>query len=293
MIFDKRTLNANTEPPTRGAFYRQSVLIGAGIFAVLAVFQPFGTYVFEHNLKYGLLAGYGLLVPLTALVLRESIALFWHNFFAREHWTFRRELLLSGLFLLLSVVLSYFYHHLMIGSSLSALGFLFFLFLALATAVLPLSLFLVWRFFEVKNQLATHEFSEKMAQNLAAGPATNEQLVVLQGENKNEKLTLLLAEILYLRAADNYVEIFLQKNGQTQRLVLRGALSNLAQQLEKTGEFRQVHRSFVVNFDHRLRLEGKSPAYYLVFENTAGTEEIPVSRSALAEVRMVLAGKPR
>lgn len=281
------------EPPTRGAFYRQSVLIGAGIFGVLAVFQPFGTYVFEHHLKYLILAGYGLLVPLTAFVLRESIALFWPVFFAPGGWTFRRELVLSGLFLLSAVVLSYFYHHSAVGGRLSVIGFLSFVFFALATASLPMAIFLVWRFFEVKNQLAAHDFSQKLAQIPETGQVAREPLVVLQGENKNEKLTLLRNEILYLRAADNYVEIFLQKNGQTQRLMLRGALSNIFQQLEKAGRFQQVHRSFVVNFDHALRLDGKSPAYFLVFENAPDTEEIPVSRSALADVRSVLALRPR
>jgi hypothetical protein len=293
VIFDNRTLNALTELPTRRSFYRQALLIGLGIFAVLAVFQPFGTYVFEHKLKYWFLAGYGLLVPLTAFVLRESIALFWHRFFDREYWTFRRELWLSGLFLLLSVVMSYFYHHLMIGSRLSFTGFLFFLSIALTTAVLPLSLFFLWRFYEVKNHLTTQALSEKLAYAARATPGTDAEYVVLQGENKNEKLTLLRSEIHYLRAADNYVEIFLQKNGQTQRLMLRGALSHIAQQLEKVGTFRQVHRSFVVNFEHPIRLEGKSPTYFLVFENATDMEEIPVSRSQASDIRAILAEKPR
>lgn len=293
MIFDKKTLDTATEPPSRLAFYRQAVFIGMGIFAVLAVFQPFGTYVFEHHLKYLILAGYGLLVPLTAFVLRESIALFWGGFFALDRWTFRRELMLSGLFLLLSVILSYFYQHLAIGGRLSAMGFVSFVFFAVATALPPMVLFLGWRFFEVKNQAAVREFSEKLAQSATVGQTSGESLLVLQGENKNEKLTLLRAEILYLRAADNYVEVFLQKKGQTQRLMLRGALGNMAQQLEKAGTFRQVHRSFLVNFDHALRLDGKSPAYFLVFENAPDAGEIPISRAALADIRAILSAKPR
>lgn len=293
MIFDTKILHTATEPPSRRAFYRQAVFIGMGIFAVLAVFQPFGTYVFEHDMKYLLLAGYGVLVPLTAFVLRESIALFWGGFFALGRWTFRRELILSGLFLLLSVILSYFYHHLAIGGRLSATGFVSFVLFAVATAFPPMVLFLGWRFFEVKNQVAVREFSEKLAQTPAAAQTLPEPFLVLQGENKNEKLTLLRTEILYFRAADNYVEVFLQKNGQTQRLMLRGALGNIAQQLEKAGAFRQVHRSFVVNFDHTLRLDGKSPAYFLVFENAPEAGEIPVSRTTLADVRAILSAKPR
>ncbi|MDX1911907.1 MAG: LytTR family DNA-binding domain-containing protein [Saprospiraceae bacterium] len=282
-------LNAAIEPPSRGALYRQAVIIGTGVFAVLAVFQPFGTYVFKHDLKYLILAGYGLLVPLTAFVLRESVALFRADYFAPGRWTFRRELIFSGVFLLVSVVLSYFYQRLAIGGKFSVAGFFSFIFYAVLTAILPLGFFLVWRFFDLKNRLVVEELSQKMAQK----PEPEAEQVVLQGENKHEKLTLLRREIRYLRAADNYVEIFLLKNGQTQRHMLRGALSHILQQLEHAGAFRQVHRSYVVNFDHALRLEGKSPAYFLVFENAPDAEEIPVSRQAVADVRALLAAKPR
>lgn len=290
MISKVNLLNAALDPPSRGALYRQAVYIGAGIFAVLAVFQPFGTYIFEHELKYLILAGYGLLVPLTAFVLRESASLFWTDFFALGRWTFRRELIFSGIFLLISVVLSYVYQRLAIGGRFSLIGFLSFVSYAVATAILPMGFFVAWRFFDLKNRLLTREFTEKMAQ-MPASPG--EELVLLQGENKHEKHTLVRAEMLFLRAADNYVEIFLLKNGQTQRLMLRGALSNIFLQLEKAGEFRQVHRSFVVNFDHTIRLEGKSPTYFLVFEQAPDAGEVPVSRSAVADIRIRLAAKPR
>jgi hypothetical protein len=293
VIFDPNILDAAIEPPTRTALYRQTMLIGAGIFGVLAVFQPFGTYVFEHELKYLILAGYGLLVPLTAFVLRESAGLFGGNFFTPGYWSFRRELIFTGIFLLISVVLSYFYQRLAIGGRYSVSGFLGFSFYAVATAALPMCLIVVWRYFDLKNRLIAQNFSEKIAQIPPVALANGEAAVTLQGENKHEKLTLLLAEIHYLRAADNYVEIFLLKKGQTQRLMLRGALSHIFQQLEDAGAFRQVHRSYVVNFFHALRLEGKSPAYFLVFENAPELEEIPVSRSAVSEIRALLASKPR
>ncbi|MBN8680468.1 MAG: LytTR family transcriptional regulator DNA-binding domain-containing protein [Chitinophagales bacterium] len=286
-------LNAPIDPPSRGALYRQAVLIGIGIFGVLAVFQPFGTYVFKHELKYLILAGYGLLVPLTAFVLRESVALLWSNFFAPGQWNFKRELVFSTVFLLLAVTFSYVYQRLAIGGQFSFFGFLSFIFYAITTAILPMGFFLAWRFFDIKNRLLTHEFSEKLAQMPATAQTPAEALVVLQGENKHEKLTLLRADILFLRAADNYVEIFLQKDGQTQRLMLRGALSNLFLQLNKAGAFRQVHRSYVVNFDHPVRLEGKSPTYFLVFDKTPDAGEIPVSRSAVADIRDIIASKPR
>jgi hypothetical protein len=290
--FDTQLLHAKADPPTRFALYRQAIFIGAGIFAVLAVFQPFGTYVFKHDLKYLILAGYGLLVPLTAFVLRESIALFLPDFFSPKQWHFRRELKFVSVFLITSVTLSYVYQRLAIGGHFSVIGFISFVFYAVVTALPPLFFFIAWRYFDLKNRLLKQELAEKLAQKPASAHP-NETLVVLQGENKNEKLTLIRAEILMLRAADNYVEIFLHKNGQTQRHILRGALSSLFQQLGREGLFRQVHRSYVVNFDHPIRLEGKSPSYFLVFEQTPEVGEIPVSRASATDIRAILGAKPR
>lgn len=288
-MLDHKTLDAATRPPTRAEFYRMATLIGLAIFAVLAVFQPFGTYIFEHNLKYLVLAGYGLLVPLAALVIRESIALWRPDYFSPARWTFRRELGLTGLLVLLSIVASYFYHHLAIGGRLSAAGFLVFMAYALTTALLPLAVLVIWRFFEVKSHLVASEFSEKLARM----PVSSDPTLVLLGENKFEKLTLLRPELLYLRAADNYVEIFLLKDGQVQRLMLRATLAAIVQQLEGQDSFQQVHRSYVLNFEHRLRLEGKSPAYNLVFEKAPEAGSVPVSRAFIGAVREILSAKPR
>ncbi|MCC7506892.1 MAG: LytTR family transcriptional regulator [Saprospiraceae bacterium] len=289
-MFDRKTLDSTTRPPTRTEFYRMAALIGLAIFAVLAVFQPFGTYVFEHERKYLVLAGYGLLVPLAGFVIRESIALLRPDFFSPARWTLRRELGLTGMFVLASIVASYFYHHLAIGGRLSVAGFFSFMVYALTTALLPLALLVIWRFFEVRSHLVASEFSEK----LAGMPPAADPTIVLQGENKFEKLTLLRPEILFLRAADNYVEIFLLKDGQVQRLMLRATLAAIVQQLEEQQQsFQQVHRSYVLNFEHRLRLEGKSPAYCLVFEKAPEAGSVPVSRAFIADVRAILSAKPR
>ena len=289
LVFDRKTLDSNIRPPARAEFYRMAAFIGTAIFAVLAVFQPFGTYVFEHEMKYWVLAGYGLLVPLAGVAIRESIALWRPDYFSPARWTFRRELVLTGLFVLASIIASYFYHHLAIGGRLSVAGFFSFMVYALATALLPLALLVIWRLLEVRSHLVASEFSEKLARMpLASDPA-----IVLLGENKFEKLTLLRPEILYLRAADNYVEIFLLKDGQVQRLMLRATLAAIVQQLEQQPAFQQVHRSYVLNFEHSLRLEGKSPAYCLVFDKAPEAGSVPVSRAFIASVREILSAKPR
>lgn len=266
--------------PGRLKFYATAASIGLAVFLVLAVFQPFGTYVFEHRFKILILAGYGLLIPLAAAAVREVLVWLFPRFWARGAWTLRREFTVYLLLTLTSIIASYFYHHLVIGSRLSVTGFFGFLMYAAMTAAFPLALLFIFRYFETKQM--------SPAQQSPSGLAT----ITLRGENKRDILTVFKNDLLYLRGADNYVELFLWKNDRTERLLLRGSLAAMLAQLEHDPDFLQVHRSYIVNFSQPVRLEGKSPAYMLLFDH-ATVEPAPVSRANVAPVREILARKPR
>jgi len=269
---------------SRSEFYRVAVFIGLSVFLVLAVFQPFGTYNFQHNWKYLLLAGYGAVITLSTMAAWELV----NRLFLRQsqnlQWTLRREFGLIAFVFFFSASATYFYQHIALGGSISVAGYLIFMGIAAATSVFPMAILLTVRALQAKNNL---EKTTWLAQNSKSDTPTT---LTLRGENKHETLTILKHELLFLRSADNYVEVFLLKNQTVQRLMLRIALSRIPSQLD--GDFLQTHRSYIVHLNQPLRLEGKSPNYQLVFEALPGAEPVPVSKTYLAEVRAALAKKP-
>ena len=153
--------------------------------------------------------------------------------------------------------------------------------IALSTAMFPVALIVAIRYMQVKNYLEKQTLSE----NLAPKP----DIIVLTGENKDEQLTVYRSELLFLKAADNYVELFLQKEKRLDRHMLRSTLSKMADQLDDK-KFLQVHRSYIVNMDKVLEINGKSPNYVLNF--AVPVESIPISRNKIQEVRQRLSAKP-
>ena len=279
-------LNAPLSPPSRHSFYRVALFVGLSVFFVLAVFQPFGTHAFEHSSKYLLLFGYAVVIAGASVLAWEIAAWRWAGL--HRQWTFGHEIGMLAFVFFLSASASHFYQIWLVGGRLSVSGYAGFLLVAASTGLFPMLLLLAVRYMKAKTEL---EKAALLAQKAApAAPPT----LTLQGENKHETLTLLKSELLLLRSADNYVEIFLQKGPQVQRLVLRGSLARLLEQIADP-DFRQVHRSFVVNFGQPLVLTGKSPAYRLVFEGLPASElePVPVSQSQAAAVRDALAQKPR
>lgn len=270
---------------SRGEFYRVAVFIGLSVFLVLAVFQPFGTYNFQHVWKYPILAGYGAVITVSAMAVWEFVNWRFLHQSQNLQWTLRREFGLIAFVFFFSASMTFIYQYIVLGGRISVTGYLFFMAIAAVTSIFPIAILLIARSLQAKNNL---EKALWLSQNLQ--PDSPETLT-LRGENKYETLTLLKHELLFLRSADNYVEVFLLKNQAVQRLMLRIALSRLPDQLG--AGFLQTHRSYIVNMNQPLRLEGKSPNYRLVFENLPGAEPVPVSKTFLPELRAALAKKPR
>ncbi len=267
-------------PDTR-RFLSITVLIGSAIFFILAVFQPFGTYTFQHPDKLLFLAGYGFVIIFTVVTLVFLLYQLFRSWFAPEHWNLHKELLLIGVISFASMSATYFYHFSIFGGRLSWLEYVYFMGIALSTSLFPLLMVVAVRYLQVKHYLERQD----LANTLAPKP----DVIVLFGENKTEKLTILRSELLLLKAADNYVEVFLQKGKTIERRMLRSTLSKLATQLEDDN-FMQVHRSFIVNMSKVVAMEGKSPNYVLRLIDSV--EEIPVSRNKIQLVREYLTARP-
>lgn len=271
------------KPMTRARFYSVAVGIGLTVALVLIVFQPFGTYTFDHQSKYLILMGYGIVISLAALVLYEFLTLIRPSIFKSATWTFGREMALIFGFFLFSVVMSYFYHHQVIGGRLSLKGFMYFFTFASSVGLIPLCFVFLFAYQKAKAQLL-------MEGNIES--PQEEALVHLEGANKNESILVKSSQLILLTSSDNYVEIILAKDGRSQKHLIRSTLSNLTEQLGDHAHFYRVHRSYLINTSYQISLSGKSPAYVLHFADFPELGEIPVARQNVESLKKIIAEKP-
>lgn len=285
------------EPATRRHFGK-AVLFGLFVAAFLLVFRPFGLHGAAH---IGLLAAaYGITCTTTMLLLNVALPRVLASWFDEARWTVGREL---G-WILLNVAAIGVANALLSSAlglaplTLATLG-LFTLFTVLI-GLFPIALSVLLtearrsRTYAADSAAITAGLHPPHAPVIAptAAPSDTPAPIVITLPNEAGPALLLGAdELLFLRAADNYVEVFHLQAGQPRRTVLRNSLKALGDALLPHGEhFLRCHKSHLVDLHKVQRVSGNAQGLRL---HLAGVEEpIPVSRQLTATVRQRLADRP-
>ncbi|MEO1625187.1 MAG: LytTR family DNA-binding domain-containing protein, partial [Bacteroidota bacterium] len=134
-----------------------------------------------------------------------------------------------------------------------------------------------------KNQAVGDSISSNQ---LAASPHNkprndNARILTLTSDNGKDQFELPASQLLYLQAADNYVEIHYKTEEQTAKYILRNSLQKLADQLP-SNSIRRCHRSYLVNLQYVERISGNAQGYKLHL--LADSIAIPVSRSKSKDI---------
>ncbi len=72
------------------------------------------------------------------------------------------------------------------------------------------------------------------------------QLIEFKGQGSKDQITLSLANFLYGKAQDNYVELYYLENEQIKKFLIRSSLSNLSKSIHSDVIVR-CHRSYMIN----------------------------------------------
>jgi len=110
-----------------------------------------------------------------------------------------------------------------------------------------------------------------------AEPEINPQIVTFSSEGGKEEVKIRLHDLLFIRSADNYVEIYRTDNGEIKRIFLRSSLKRIEQDLKDHSLLFKCHRAFMVNVNNISRVAGNSQGYKLIFKRIEFV--IPVSRN--------------
>jgi hypothetical protein len=257
--------------------------IGAGAFVALflIVFQPFGTREFQHENKTLFLAGYGLVIAAFIWLGSNLPPRAFPRFFDEERWTVGKHILFSTLVFLLVFAACYVYKDVALGLPVSWRGFFGFLPFAFSIAIFPIAGLVMGSYV---LRLKHHSKVADAANSHLHSPVEKSALRTLSLPDENGKSALELApnQLLYLHAADNYVEVFHLENGQApRRSILRNTLTNLESSLAEAGLVR-CHRSYLVNLGRVERVSGNAQGYRLHFAWLEAS--VPVARGRSTEV---------
>jgi DNA-binding LytR/AlgR family response regulator len=105
-------------------------------------------------------------------------------------------------------------------------------------------------------------------------------------EKKDEIIHLLIVNILFFKAADNYVEIHSLEDEQVKKKLIRNTLRNIEIQIKPFKNFVRCHRNCIVNIDHVENSTTFCKDHTLIIKGHH--DKIPVSRQFLLKINEAL-----
>lgn len=102
------------------------------------------------------------------------------------------------------------------------------------------------------------------------------QLVEFRGQGSKDQIMLSLANFLYGKAQDNYVELYYLEKEQLKKFLIRSSLNNLSESINNL-VIARCHRSYIVNLLNVTAVKGGNKGMTLNINPFDAT--VPVSRS--------------
>lgn len=243
--------------------------IGFLIAVALIIFEPFKIDNLIINYKYLLLSGFGIIYALVNF-LYYTIS---PKIFRYGKWTVKNEIIVSLIIFFVIGIFNWLYAVAWIPAfNFSIISSLKFQYYTLTFGALPV----------LFTALIIENSNLKTA--IQSATVINNSIEKQETEKPNQNIqlngfTLNINDILYFNSYQNYIDIVVNQNNTTKKLLHRTTLKQLAAQLAEYPQFVQCHKSYIVNTEKIQKAEGNSQGLILTLKNC--NETVPVSRSYL------------
>lgn len=255
---------------------RSGLWAGAFVMLFLFFFKPFGTTIPAgaewHYLR--ICAFFGL-VTLTVILFVNAVCVVLPRVFNEEKWIVWKEILFNLFFVGCIGLGNLLLAHFLWKTPLNAKTFWTWQGLTFAVGIFP-TLFGAFLGQMKMNRKYAAE-AARLAPLVHQKMVSSHQTVTLAGDNQNEILRLDTAQIAYLSAADNYVQVFFFENEILKSRMLRATMKKMEDALADHAQIFRCHRTYIVNLEKVRHVSGNAQGYRLHLEGAEAT--VPVSRN--------------
>lgn len=259
------------------------VLLGIsfGVFLFILFFEPFPLGHFDFNDRLLFVSGFGLIVFLILFVVNVLFPVIITN-----HKTGRKPGLpvyINSLIILASGAVSFVFYMAYAGSV--SISFFITIKAVIICIVPPL---IMW-FYE-RNRELTHQYEllllEKKIIQKQLDQYKEDSLntaIEFISENSSENFSLLIPEVVFIRSADNYVEIMYREGDEFRKKLIRNTLKNVEAQIRQFPNFIRCHRICIMNLHYIEKLHTSYGSHWITVKGFP--EKIPVSRPYLIKLK--------
>lgn len=266
---------------------RLKTALGFGLFisVFLLVFRPFELDTVSRFQLYRSCFIFGLVTFTCIFGSNTLLEYLFPDIFEEKKWTTGKQMLNVGSIILLVGLINYLVAPLLFEDvKLTGVNFFRYQGIALAVGVLPVIIYTLY----VKNRwlhqfkLEASELQKKLDAKREAEKNTVVQqdlnnLLVFEGDNQKDKLSVAANKLIYAEAASNYVKVFYEQESTISYSIVRMTMKKAAEITDPYSNFFRCHRAFIVNLDKVQGIDGNAQGYKL---NISGVDDkIPVSKN--------------
>lgn len=259
--------------------------ISLGIFIFILFFQPFEQANSGFNDRLIFNSGFAGIIFLISSITRGV----YSKHLLKKQPVIRRNLVyqfLGGFIILTLCSIAFAFYARYVGKI--NISFIIMFKIILVCLVPPV----IIRFYDTLNELKLLNqtlIEEKKSMIVKVEKFENDLLnktITFPSETNNEKIELTIADIIFIKSADNYVEVTFNDGGLIEKRLIRNSLKNIELQLQPFSNFIRCHRTSIINTHFIVKLNKSLNNYSLKIRNYDYT--VPVSRQYLAKIKEIV-----
>jgi len=261
--------------------FRDALVFSAFVFLFLYIFQPFQIGNFKtHTITVSF--GYGLVCLITMLFLNIFMIHLIPKYFDENHWTTGRQIFWTFINVFFVGLGNFLFSTSIQVVPFTLEGVVKFQFITIAVGAFPIVISVLYNQsrLQYKYSSESEEFNASITKTnddiVKLKPSENQSTVIIPSQYAQESLELNANDLIFVRSADNYIEIYFKNEEKVEKSLLRNTLKTVESILSDTCFFR-CHKSFLVNLNYVQSVSGNAQGYKLHLKFTE--EVIPVSRA--------------
>ncbi len=259
-------------------FFSVSLLV----FLFILFFQPFDLVTLNFNNKLLFIAGMGTIIFMFSILFHIWTPVVFPKFFKTGKWEVGPAYITSVL-VVVSTSVSYVFYLRFVGSVSLSMFIVFKIFIICLAPEIVIRDIYKERLLRLQINTLRKDHTRLLTILEKYNLENQIDSIELYSENRSEKIELHITDLVLIKSADNYIEVFYKEEEQIKKKLIRNSLKNIEEQLNKYNVFIRCHRTSLVNVKYIAKLIRNDGAHKI--QMLEYDEEIPVSRQYLLRVK--------
>ena len=266
---------------------RLSTGISIGMFIFYLFFQPLALKNEDVNNRLVIIAGFGFITFFILGIALIILPWIFPRFFQTGKWNLIRDIILNAvIWILISTAYTVYARYIgLIEITYHSMFKILLLGLApVAILVIVNQNKILKRYLQNALELVTILEPEDEKQGDRADIE-----IVIESDSKSEFMKVKINDLMLIKSANNYIEIFWRQNDEVHKRLLRNTLTNVKQQLRQYPDLIRCHRTALINGQFAEKLTGGAHSYHIRLKYLE--EPVPVSRQYSLSVKEYMQNK--